>query len=71
MAEICRICLKAKDVLNTNVLEYVDIVENLVEIEVNLLIFSLIVSRCYFHLELQYITVRPKPGAAANDLYQL
>lgn len=35
MGDVCRICLEAKDELEINVLEYVDIIENLVEIEVN------------------------------------
>lgn len=37
MAEICRICLESKKNLHTNVLDFVDTIENLVEIEVNVI----------------------------------
>lgn len=40
MDDVCRICLETKDKLDTNVLDYVDTIENLVEVEVIFYNFS-------------------------------
>lgn len=40
MDDVCRICLETKDTLDTNVLDYVDTIENLVGVEVIFYHFS-------------------------------
>lgn len=42
MEDVCRICLETKDKLDSNVLDYVDTIENLVGVEVIFDLFPLV-----------------------------